>query len=132
MELTIDTSAIIAVVTNEPTRPSLIAHTVGMQLVAPSSLHWEIGNAFSAMLKRNRITLAQAQQAIAAYRQVPIRLVDVDLDQALALSEQLKIYAYDAYMIVAALHCQCALLALDGGLLQAAKTAGVATVEVTP
>jgi predicted nucleic acid-binding protein len=132
MDLAVDTSSIIAVITNEPTKSALIAHTVGARLIAPLSVHWEIGNAFSAMLKRKRITLAEAQQALAAYRQIPIRFVDVDLERALALSDRFDIYAYDAYIIEVALDCQCALLALDGGLLHAAKAAGVATVEVTP
>lgn len=132
MDLAIDTSSVIAVITNEPTKPALIAQTTGVQLVAPLSLHWEIGNAFSAMLKRKRIILVQAQQAVAAYRQIPIRFVDVDLERALELSDQLNIYAYDAYIIAVAIDHQCAVISLDGGLLQAAKVAGVATIEVTP
>ena len=50
-ELVADTSTIIAVIGNEPEKPLLIAKTQGYDLIAPQSLHWEIGNAFSAMIK---------------------------------------------------------------------------------
>ncbi len=131
MELVVDTSVIIAVIAKEPEKPALIAATQGFELVAPLSLHWEIGNAFSAMLKRNRITLQQAEAALELYQQIPITLVDVDLKQALELSNRLKIYAYDAYLIACALNQGCELVTLDGGLSYAAKAAGVTVVEVT-
>jgi predicted nucleic acid-binding protein len=74
----------------------LIAKTRGYDLVAPRSLYWEIGNAFSAMLKRGCITLEQAKTAIEIYGQIPINLVDVDLKQALEIVDKHKVYAYDA------------------------------------
>ena len=98
MELVADTSTIITVIANEPEKPLLIAKTQGYDLVAPESLYWEIGNAFSAMIKRGRITLEQATAAIEIYKQIPIDLLDVDLEQALELVDKHKVYAYDAYM----------------------------------
>lgn len=96
MELVADTSTIIAVIANEPEKPLLIAKTQGYDLVAPYSLYWEIGNAFSAMIKRGRITLEQATAAIEIYKQIPIDLADVDLEQALEIVDKHKVYAYDA------------------------------------
>jgi predicted nucleic acid-binding protein len=130
VELVIDTSALIAVIANEPEKPVLIECTEGAELVAPASVHWEIGNAFSAMLRRSRITLAQARQALAVYRQIPVRFLEVDLDRALELVDELGIYAYDAYLITAAQQLHSPLLTLDGGLLRAAKGAGVEVLEV--
>ena len=75
MDVVADASVIIAVISNEPQRDRLIDLTKGADLLAPPSVHWEVGNAFSAMLKRRRITLAQALQAIQVYRQIPIRFV---------------------------------------------------------
>lgn len=132
MNLVVDTSVIIAVIANEPEKPALIEHTVGANLLAPSSVHWEIGNAFSSMLKRKRITLTQVQRAIEIYSQVSVRFVEVDLIEALKLSNQLGIYAYDAYLISCALNLRCALLTLDEGLRQAANQAGIKVVEVKP
>lgn len=132
MELVIDTSAIIAVLVHEPDRIALIKTTRGADLLAPPSVHWEVGNAFSAMFKRQRLTLRQAHRALESYRRIPIRFSEVALAQALRVSKDLDIYAYDAYVIACALKHRCALLSLDQGLRQAARNAGVETVEVEP
>jgi len=131
MDLIVDTSVLIAVATNEPEKARLIEHTDGATLLAPASVHWEIGNAFSAMLKRRRITLNQARIALAAVESVPVRWMHVPLAQALELSDRLEIYAYDAYVIAAALNQSCALLTLDRGMLRSAKAVGVNVLEVT-
>ncbi len=128
-DLVVDTSTVIAVIANEPEKPLLIAKTQGYDLIAPRSLYWEIGNAFSAMLKRGRITLEQAAMAVEMYGQISVDLVDVDLEQALEIVDRHKVYAYDAYMIVCALNRSCPLLTLDGGLVYAAKAAGVEVWE---
>ncbi|MFM9905184.1 MAG: type II toxin-antitoxin system VapC family toxin [Pyrinomonadaceae bacterium] len=129
MDLVVDTSAIIAVIANEPEKPVLITKSQGYDLVAPYSLYLEIGNAFSAMIKRGRITLEQATAAIGIYKQIPIDLVDVDLKPALEIVDKHKVYAYDAYMIACAFDRGCPLLTLDGGLVYAAKAAGVEVWE---
>lgn len=131
MELVADTSTIIAVIANEPEKPLLIVKTQGYDLVAPRSLYWEIGNAFSAMIKRGRITLEQATAAIEIYKLIPINLIDVDLEPALETVDKHKVYAYDAYMIACALNRGCPLLTLDGGLAYAAKVAGLEVWEAT-
>ena len=129
-DLVADTSTIIAVIANEPEKPLLIAKTQDYDLIAPRSLYWEIGNAFSAMIKRGRITLEQAKMSIEIYEQISINLIDVDLKQALEIVDRHKVYAYDAYMIACALNRSCPLLTLDGGLAYAAKAAGVEVWEV--
>ena len=128
-DLAVDTSTVIAVIANEPEKPLLIAKTQGYNLISPRSLYWEIGNAFSAMINRWRITLEQAMTAIEIYEQIPISLIDVDLKQVLEIVDQHKVYAYDAYMIACALNRGCPLLTLDGGLAYAAKAAGVEVWE---
>jgi predicted nucleic acid-binding protein len=82
------------------------------------------------MLKRNRIELDQAMQAIAAYRQIPIRYVDVELEDTLEIAARYAIYAYDAYLIRCGLKFGAPLLSLDRGLLSVAEQAGVHTLEV--
>ncbi len=129
-DLVADTSTVIAVIANEPEKPLLISKTRGFDLIAPRSLYWEIGNAFSAMIKRGRITLEQATAAIEIYEQIPFNLIDIDLKQALEIVNKHKVYAYDAYMIVCALNRNCPLLTLDSGLSYAAKAAGVEVWEV--
>ena len=130
MNLVVDTSIIVAVITNEKHKKQLIKATKGADLIAPSSLHWEIGNAFSAMFKRERITIKQAIAALEAYHQIPIRFSDIELGIALELAHNLGVYAYDAYVIGCALKHNTALLSLDKGLLKSAMKAGVKIKEV--
>lgn len=130
MDLVIDTSAVVAVIVGAPERSALIRRTAGAGLIAPASLHWEVGNAFSAMFRRRRITLAQSQQALASYRQMSLRFIEVDLGQSLELSDRLGLYAYDAYMVSCALNLRVPLLTLDKQLTAAASQIGVRILEV--
>jgi len=130
MNLVVDTSVIVAILMSEPTREKLIHLTRGVDLIAPSSVHWEVGNALAAMLKRKRISIAQVRTVIAAYSAIPIRLVEVDLLEAMEIAAALGIYAYDAYLIACARENRCDLISLDRGLLRAARDAQVIVVEV--
>jgi len=125
MKIVIDTSVIIAVITNEPHRDSLLKATLGAELIAPPSVHWEIGNAFSAMLKRNKITVKEARKALSVYAVIPVRFVDVELSEALDLSDRLKLYAYDAYLLACSLKTHSPLLTLDDGLRAAAESLNI-------
>jgi predicted nucleic acid-binding protein len=125
MACVIDTSAIIAVLLSEPERAMLVRVTRGTELVAPASVHWEIGNALSAGLKRRRLTLAQGQRALTAYAAIPIRFVDVDLALSLDLAVEHALYAYDAYLLTCALQQRAPLLTLDAGLIRTANALGI-------
>ena len=130
MDIVIDTSVIIAVIAGEPQRDLLIERTIGADLLAPHSVHWEIGNAFSAMLRRNRVTIEQASQSMAIYKTIPIRFVDVELEESLQLAEALDIYAYDAYLIRCALKYNAPLITLDQNLITMAQRARARIIEV--
>ena len=130
MDIVIDTSAIIAVILGEPERDELVRMTDGEQLIAPPSLHWEIGNALTAMFRRGRITLDQATHTLALYQQITIRLAEIDLGRAVELAHQYNTYAYDAYMLACALRYSRPLLSLDVRLHTAARAAGITVMEV--
>jgi len=132
MVLVVDTSVILAVVLNEPSKATLIQLTNGVDLIAPASLHWEVGNALSAMFKRKRLTREEALQALIEYRKIPIRFLDVALEDAVTLASQFAIYAYDAYFIACARTQSVALITIDNGLKVAARTAGIAVLKSTP
>ena len=127
-----DTSAIIAVIINEPRREAILDYAADSAPIVPASVHWEVGNAFSAMFKRGRITLAQAKLAMRDYERMRFRFIDIDLEQSLELSEQLDIYAYDAYVIASAYNLRLPLLTLDSGLAAVAPMIGVRVLEVNP
>jgi len=131
MQIVVDASVIIAVISNEPKKDELIQLTSGADVIAPISIHSEIGNAFSAMLKRNRITLIQALLALKRYQNIHIRYVEIDLVASLKIADKLSIYAYDAYLIYVAERYHAPLLTLDKSLYRQAQAYGVKIMEVS-
>lgn len=130
MEVIIDTSVLIAVITNEDEKEKLVTLTTDAELIAPLSVHWEIGNAFSSLLKRKRVTLDEALQAIEIYLQIPVRFVEVELSESLEVASELGLYAYDAYLLQCALKYRLPLLTLDSKLAQAAREKRIQVLEV--
>jgi len=130
MKVIIDTSSIIAVITNERHKNQLVSITSGADLIAPSSIHWEVGNAFSAMLRRQRISLEKANAALEAYEDIPIQFYEVDLNSTLKLCDAHNLYAYDAYVIECAIKFKAPILTLDASLAATAHKAGVNVLEI--
>ena len=117
----IDTSAVLAVIGEQPEKAHLVRLTRGATLVAPASVHWEVGNALSAIFKRRAIGIKEALQLLEAYAAIPIRMAEVRLEQAVELSAKLNVYAYDAYVLACAINQRAPLLTLDGGLKERAR-----------
>jgi len=130
MKIVVDTSVIICVILNEPHKANIIKATKGAVLLSPASLHWEIGNAFSAMFKQNRITMKEVKQALHYYEQIPIRYCGISLEKSLEIATVLKIYAYDAYFIACAKSFNAPLISLDKVLLNNANSYNIQTIEV--
>jgi predicted nucleic acid-binding protein len=131
MEIVVDASVLIVVIVNETEKERLIAVTQEAELIAPMSVRWEIGNAFSSLLKRGRVTIEQALQAIDMYLEIPVRFVEVELANSLEMAGTLGIYAYDAYLLRCAEKYRLPLLTLDKRLLQVAKDKGISVLEVS-
>ena len=130
MNIVVDASVIIAVIVNESSKPDIIQATQGADLIAPASIHWEIANAFSAMFKRNRLSLTDALKAIAIYQNIPIRFVEVELEESLRIAHQLSVYAYDAYLLRCAQKQKAPLFSMDKALLRLAKELKLQVIEV--
>jgi predicted nucleic acid-binding protein len=130
VEIVIDTSAILAVIAEQPEKSDLVRLTRGATLVAPSSVHWEVGNALSAMFKRRAIALDEALTLLEAYAAIPIRLTDLALKQAVELSAKLNVYAYDAYVIACAINQRAPILTLDSGLRARARELKLDVLEI--
>ncbi len=131
MEIVIDTSAILAVIAEQPEKAELVRLTRGASLVAPPSVHWEVGNALSAMFKRKAIGLDVALTLLESYAAIPIRLTDLALKQAVELSARLNVYAYDAYVIACAINQRAPILTLDSGLKTRARELKLNVLEVS-
>ena len=130
MSITIDTSIVISVITNESHKKNIIKMTKAEELIAPYSLHWELANAFSAMFKRNSITLEQAKKAFDFYKEIRLRLVDIEVEKALDIAYKNNIYAYDSYFITCAKQYKSKLITLDKNLFRIAKKYNIEVIEV--
>ncbi|MDA0989667.1 MAG: type II toxin-antitoxin system VapC family toxin [Verrucomicrobia bacterium] len=130
MDIVIDASAIRAVIVDEPERERVVELTMGHNLVGPGSLPWEIGNAFSAMLKQERVSLKQAKRGLDIFQSVPLRYLAVDLDNAVSIAHAHNLYAYDACFLDCAARHAAPLLTLDRSLKRAAAKVGINTLEV--
>lgn len=130
MDITIDTSALMAVLLNESARPRVVELTRDAELLAPQSLHWEIGNALSALFRRGRIAPEVATRALDYYQEIPIRLVAVPLGGSLELAARFGHYAYDAYMLECARRFNTPLLTLDQPLQRTAREMGLELLKV--
>ncbi len=130
MDVVIDTSSLIAVIFGEPERNRIVELTTGNTLIGPGSIPWEIGNAFSAMFKQNRLTLDEAQRCLVVFDGIPLRHIKPDFVNTMEISKQADIYAYDAYFLDCAIRHKAPLLTLDHKLKTAAQNLNVETMEV--
>ncbi len=123
--LVIDTSALLAVLLNEPARPALISATDGYGLVGAPTLPWEVGNALVAGFRRKRLSASQVREAWASYQTVPVRLAEINAEHALEIALEAGLYAYDAYVLETASAERLPLLTLDRGLERTAHRLGL-------
>jgi len=90
----------------------------------------EIGNAFSAMVKRRRIDQAGTLRGWRLFQSIPLRYLEVDIGSALSLAVQANIYAYDAYFLECAIRQGAPLLTFDGQLRRIALDLDIGLIEV--
>lgn len=128
--IVIDTSAILAVLLDEPEKQAVVEATMGSVVCAPASLRWEVGNAATAGVKRRRLTPERARQLITDFEQVTIRELAIDIERAVDLALELGIYAYDAYILEATRSSGLRLLALDGPIRRNATKLGLPLLEL--
>ena len=115
-----DTNIFLAVALDEPEKDQIIQLSTGTDVIAPEILPYEIGNALSSMVMRKRLTRNEALSAQKRVGLIPVRLVSIDIHQALKLAFNFNIYAYDAYFLQCAKSLSRPLLTLDKRMKQVA------------
>ncbi len=115
---------------NEPERDKIVKCTSGNTLLGPGSIPWEIGNAFSLMLKKKRIPFEDVKKGLKIFRKIPIRYVKINFASALSIANETKMYAYDAYFLEIAKRFNTHLLTLDRKLMKAAKSLDIPVLEI--
>ena len=129
MRIIADTNIFIAVALNEPEKDKIIRLTEGHDLIAPDVLPFEIGNALTAMLKKNALQKEEVVSAWEIVQQIPVDLRPTDITSALRIAIQFNLYAYDAYFLVCAEYLRSPLLTLDLGMQRAAREIGIPILE---
>jgi predicted nucleic acid-binding protein len=129
MNIVSDTNILLAVALDEPEKDRIIQLTVGATAVAPEILPYEMGNALSAMVKRGLIPQEEAFLVLQIATAIPVRLVSVDIQQALKIAVEFNIYAYDAYFLQCARLLSCPIITLDKRMKQVALELGIEILE---
>lgn len=129
MKIVADTNAFIAVALNEPEKSMIIRLTKGHDLVAPEILPFEIGNALTAMMKRNALEADEVILAWDMVQHIPVDLRRIDIHTVLNIATQYNIYAYDAYFLECALKLHSPLLTLDRQMKGIAQKIGIQIME---
>ena len=130
MKIIADTNTFLAVTLNEPERDKIIKLTLGHDLIAPNILPFEIGNALSAMLKKNRLEPDDLLSVWDATQQIPVDLRSINIRDAIKIASKFNIYAYDAYFLVCAISLRCPLITLDRRMIEVAQSLGIQIMEV--
>lgn len=113
MKIIIDTSVLVGTISKQIIRSELTEKSIGFNLYAPESVIWEVGNAISLMFKKKTANLNQALILLHEFRKIHIEYIPINLDDAMRLCFNHDIYAYDAYILQAALEYGYPLLSLD-------------------
>jgi len=129
MKIVADTNTFIAVALNEPEKEMIIRLTGGHDLISPEVLPFEIGNALTAMLKRNVLDADEVILAWEMVQHIPVDLRRIDIGAALKLATQYNLYAYDAYFLECAFNLHSPLLTLDRQMKGIAKEIGIQVME---
>lgn len=129
MKIIADTNTFIAVALNEPEKLKIIRLTEGHELIAPDVLPFEVGNALTAMMKKNILKKEEVESAWEIVQQIPVDLRQTDIKSALGIAIKFNIYAYDAYFLKCAENLHSPLLTLDQGMQRVARGMGIKILE---
>ena len=129
MDIVADTNIFLAVSLDETEKGRIVSLTQDASITAPEIVPYEIGNALSAMVKRGKLTKAEALKAEHVTNLIPARLVSVDIHASLKIALAQNIYAYDAYFLQCAKAYSLPLLTLDKRMKHVAKQLGIPVLE---
>jgi predicted nucleic acid-binding protein len=129
MKIIADTNTFIAVALNEPEKAKIIQLTEGHDLIAPDVLPFEIGNALTAMMKKNALKKEEVESAWEIVQQIPVDLRHTDIKSALSIAIKFNLYAYDAYFLNCAENLHSPLLTLDLGMKRVARKMRITILE---
>jgi predicted nucleic acid-binding protein len=129
MKIIADTNTFIAVALNAPEKDKIIRLTESHDLIAPDVLPFEIGNALTAMMKKNALKNEEVASAWEIVQQIPVDLRPTNIKSALSIAIQFNLYAYDAYFLECAENLRSPMLTLDLEMQRVAREIGIPILE---
>ena len=85
-----DACAIMAVIIKEPERDLVIQLTQNTVMVSPNIMSYEIANALTKMMKKRIIEKERMLTAFGIYRNIPMKIVEVDFEKVLEIAWNTK------------------------------------------
>jgi len=94
------------------------------EIIAPSILLYEVGNALMILSRRGFISKEEAVRKFNRITSVPtLRITDVTFDKAINLATELNITLYDASYLSLAVEAKTALITADRNLYESGRSA---------
>jgi predicted nucleic acid-binding protein len=125
MEIITDACAIMAVIVKEPERDLVIQLTQNAVIVSPDMVSYEIANALTKMMKKKIIEKERMINAFNYFKEIPVKAIEINVEKALEIAWDFKIYAYDACYLEAAKRLNLPLLTFDGNMIKVGKELGL-------
>ena len=129
MDIVSDASAVLAVVLNEASRESVIERTSGCLIVSPEILPYEIANALIAVRRKDRLTDREALRAFNMSQRIAVRLLPVNIYDAMKMAMRFNIHAYDAFYLQCCLETKFPLISLDNRMCEIAEYLAIKVVR---
>jgi predicted nucleic acid-binding protein len=115
----------MAVIVKEPERDLVIQLTKDAVIISPDMVSYEIANGLTKMMKKKIIEKERLLNAFQYFKKIPIRTIEIDIETAIEIAWNYKIYAYGACYLEAAVRLNLPLLTFDGNMIRVGKELGI-------
>ena len=124
-DIVIDTSCVLSFLLNQKGSKNVVSIVGENQLVAPSCLPFEIGNAISKLIKRKLISVYEGVSVFHEFARIPIRLIEPDIPNSIVIAGELESYANDCYYLNIASQMVLPLFTYDDKMKETAEKRGI-------
>lgn len=124
-QIVIDASCILAFLLNQEGCEEVKEKVADSELVAPTCISFEIGNAISKLIKRNLISIVDGIAVYHEYAKIPIRMIEPDIPSSIILAGQSSTYSYDGFYISLANQFALPLFTFDEKMKQISIERGI-------
>jgi predicted nucleic acid-binding protein len=129
MKIVADASVFLSVILNESDREWVVEKTSDCTIVSPEILPYEIGNGLVVVKRKGRLTDRETLRAFDMSQRIAVRLMSINLHEALHIALRFNIFAYDAYYLQCCTENGFPLISLDRRMCDVARSLDIKVVE---